>query len=95
MSGKTRPYFLWDYDLSEDDVRRILRGDNEVERIWMMGRVLESAKFEDVWKYVNLREVKEAMPKLKLKKPIRSAWEYAISVWGWYNKHDIKLQSTR
>lgn len=34
-----RPYFLWDYDLSEDDVRRILTGDNETEKIWMLSRL--------------------------------------------------------
>jgi hypothetical protein len=39
-----RLYFLWDYDLGRDSVRRILRGDNETERLWMMARIIESAK---------------------------------------------------
>lgn len=76
-----RPYFLWDYDLSEDDVRRILAGDNETEKIWMLSRILESARFEDVWKFTKLKDVRVMLPKLKLKKPIREAWEYAFSVW--------------
>lgn len=33
MSDAKRPYFLWDYDLTEDDVRRILRGGTEVDKI--------------------------------------------------------------
>lgn len=78
----TRPYFLWDYDLSDADVRRILAGDNETEKIWILSRILESARFEDVWHYVSLAQVQEWFPKLKLKKPIREAWAHALSVWG-------------
>lgn len=79
--NSTRPYFLWDYDLTEDDVRRILRGENQTDKIWIMSRILESAKFEDVWKYMSLTEVKSMMPLLKMKKPIRRAWERALTVW--------------
>lgn len=82
MSSTKRPYFLWDYDLTEDDVRRILAGDNETEKIWMMSRILESATFEDVWRYVTLQDVKEMFPKLKLKPPIHRTWEYALHTWG-------------
>ena len=78
---KNRPYFLWDYDLSEDDVHRILREGTPVDKNWMLSRILESAKYEDIWKYTTLTEVKEMMPILKIKKPIRQAWERALSVW--------------
>lgn len=79
--AKNRPYFLWDYDLSEEDVHTILREGTSVDKIWIMSRILESAKYEDVWKYVSLAKVKEMMPVLKIKKPIRQAWEHALSVW--------------
>jgi hypothetical protein len=78
---KNRPYFLWDYDLSEDDVRRILREGSHVDKNWMLSRILESAKYEDVWKYTSLSEVREMIPILKIKKPIRQAWERALNVW--------------
>ena len=78
---KNRPYFLWDYDLSEDDVRRILREGSHVDKNWMLSRVLESAKYEDVWKYTTLSEVRNMMPILKIKKPIRQAWERALAIW--------------
>lgn len=80
MSAK-RPYFLWDYDLTEEGVRRILRGKNRTDRIWILSRILESARFEDVWKYTTLSDVREMFPALKLKPPIHRAWEYALSVW--------------
>lgn len=81
ISKKQRPYWLWDYDLTEADVRRILRGKNEVERRWLMGRILESAKYEDVWKYLKYSEVRVELPKLQLKPRIRAAWESAYRVW--------------
>ena len=79
--NSTRPYFLWDYDLTEDDVRRILSGENQTDKVWILSRILESAKFEDVWKYASLSEVRRMMPVLKIKKPIRQAGERALSIW--------------
>ena len=75
------PYFLWDYDLTDSDVRRILSGDNETEKIWMVSRIIESARLEDIWKYVSYRELIQLFPKLKLKPQIRRVWDYAISSW--------------
>lgn len=81
MSSKKRPYWLWDYDLTEKDVRRILAGKNETEKIWLMSRILESAKYEDVWKYLSYRQVREWFPRLRLKEPIRQAWQLALNTW--------------
>ena len=78
---RNRPYFLWDYDLTEREVRGILSGDNLTDKIWMLSRILESARFEDVWKYTSLSEVKSLFRLLKLKSAVRQAWEHALSVW--------------
>ena len=79
---KDRPYFLWDYDLSEDDVRRILSGGNGVEKRWMMGRLLEAARFEDVWKYLTLKDVADNFSSLKLREPVRRTWQRALKIWS-------------
>jgi len=76
-----RPYFLWDYDLTESQVHELLKTGTDWDRRWMLARILESATYEDVWKYTNLAEVKLMFPRLQLKKPIRNAWELALSVW--------------
>jgi len=76
-----KPYFLWDYDLSEKDVHRILCEGNETSRRWLITRILESANFEDVWQYLNLDEVRKIFPQLKLKKPIKKAWQRAFKAW--------------
>ncbi len=82
-SSNHRPYFLWDYDLTEDDVRRILAGDNETEKIWMLSRILTSARLEDVWRFVKANEVAQMFPKLRLRPGVREAWQYALRVWGY------------
>ena len=53
-----------------------------MEKIWIMSRILESAAPGDVWKYVTLRDVREMFPKLKLKTPVRKAWDHALTVWS-------------
>lgn len=78
-----RPYFLWDYDLSEEDVRKKLEEGDEFTRRWLIGRILESAKYKDVWKYLTIKEILQIFPKLKLKPPIRQAWEKAFKAWGY------------
>jgi len=69
---RRRPYFLWDYDLTDEEVRNILRSGNETEKVWLMSRLLESAKYEDVWSYLTLQEVRTMFPKLKLKPAVRN-----------------------
>lgn len=79
--SKPRPYFIWDYDLTDKQIGGILNGNNETEKIWILGRILESAKLEDVWKYTSYQQVREMFPKLKLKRPAQKAWEHALQVW--------------
>lgn len=80
MKKKT-PYFLWDYDLSEREVRKILKEGDDFSRRWLVARILESASFADVWRYLDFNEVKKIFPRLKLKKPIQQAWQRAFQAW--------------
>ena len=81
MSALQTPYFIWDYDLTEADVRAILRGDDEGQKAWLVARLLESARYEDIWQYISLAELRTIFPKLQLKPQVRAAWEFALSVW--------------
>ena len=76
-------YFLWDYDLTEKDIRRILSSGNETEKIWMMSRILSCARFEDVWKYLKVKEVAGSFSKLRLRPEIKNAWKTAFLTWGY------------
>lgn len=79
--NSSRPYFLWDYDLTETQVRAILSGQNNFDRQWLLARILESAKYEDVWKYISLAQLRQTYSALRLKKPIKRAWDLALRTW--------------
>lgn len=79
---KTTPYFLWDYDLTEDKVRKILKKGDESSRRWLVARILSHASFEDVFKYLTLKEILAIFARLRMKKEIKKYWERAFSAWG-------------
>ncbi len=80
---RQRPYFIWDYDLTEDDVRAILRGDNEYEKVQMMVRILERCSWEDIWRYLKLYEVHHYWTQIrpKIRRELRPTWELAMETW--------------
>lgn len=77
-----RPYFLWDYDLSEKEVKKIIKKGNSFSRNFLVARLLESAKYEDIWKYISLNDLVKIFPELKLKKEIKYVWQNAFAAWG-------------
>ena len=82
MSTLQRPYFIWDYDLTDADIREILRGDDEEQKAWLVARLLESARYEDIWQYISLSQLRVIFPKLQLKPQVRAAWVFALRVWA-------------
>jgi hypothetical protein len=82
MSTPQIPYFLWDYDFTEDAIREILRGDDKQQKSWLVARLVESARFEDIWQYISLADLRDIFPQLQLKPQVRAAWEFALSVWA-------------
>jgi hypothetical protein len=79
--ARERPYFIWDYDITEAEFRAKLAGDNEHDTAWAIARLLEAARWDDIWKYVTLKQVRDWFPRLQLRREVRSVWEYAFSVW--------------
>ncbi len=84
MTDSKRPYFLWDYDLTEDGVRRILRGENKTEKLWLLGRILTSANFRDVWRYVSVRDIVEHIKDVRMRPQVKNNWLRALRVWGYH-----------
>jgi hypothetical protein len=75
-------YFFWDYDLTEEDVRAILRGKNDVERIWVMSRILQSAHWNDIWAFLKLQDVRENFDRIQWRTPyLKELWSHALEVW--------------
>jgi hypothetical protein len=48
----------------------------------LVARLLESARYGDVWQYISLADLYEIFPKLQLKPQVRAAWEFALLVWA-------------
>lgn len=78
-----RPYFLWDYNLNEDDVRRILAGGNDVERRWLIGRILTHAHFSDIWKYLKPSQIANQLVTLRLRPELKKIWSKTLKIWGY------------
>ena len=78
-----RPYFIWDYDISEEQVWEILRGDNETRKVWLISRILQYARWDDIWKYLTLDDVREYFDRIHWRFPfIKDIWAHALEVWS-------------
>lgn len=78
-----RPYFIWDYDISEEEVWEILRGDNEMRKVWLISRILQYARWDDIWKYLTLDDVRKYFDQIYWRFPfIKDMWAYALEVWS-------------
>ena len=78
----SRPYFLWDEDISIAELQTRLHGADEWERTRLLGKMLREARDLDVWHFVTKREVAEALPKLGRRLGRRRRfWEFLIEGW--------------
>lgn len=79
---RDRPYFFWDYEITDDEIRRILRSGNPVEKAWVITRILEYAKWDDIWRYLSLADIRENFEHLRFRRPQdRELWAYALKRW--------------
>jgi len=78
-----RLYFFWDYDLSDEDVHHILREGSPTEKAWVITRILEYAKWDDIWRYLTLADIRENFANLRFRQPQdRELWAYALERWS-------------
>jgi len=64
--GDGRPYFLWDEDITTDQLRAVLAGPDSPERDRRLGKMLREARDIDVWCFVTPAEVAAALPRLRV-----------------------------
>lgn len=80
--GASRPYFLWDEDISIDELRTALAGGDPVARDRLFGKMLREARDLDVWSFVTPADVAEALPRLRRRIGRRySFWSFLIEGW--------------
>lgn len=80
--GSRRPYFLWDEDVSIDELREALRGSDPWQRDRLMGKMLREARDVDVWHFTTPSEVATALPRIRRRLGRREAfWSWLIEGW--------------
>lgn len=82
QSGTKKPKFLWDYNLTEFEVREILSTPGlSDKKLWLIERILSEARFDEVFEYIDLNIIRLSLPKLRLKEKVRGRWQYALERW--------------
>jgi hypothetical protein len=76
-----RPSFLWDYDLTEAQVHEILQHEPFEQRKWLIARILERAPLEEVWRYLTMEQIRDALPHLRMDPKTQRHWQEAIELW--------------
>ena len=77
-----RPYFFWDYEITDEEIRRILRDGIPSEKAWVISRILEYAKWDDIWRYLTLADIRENFADLHFRRSQdRELWAYALDRW--------------
>jgi hypothetical protein len=80
--GTRRPYFLWDEDVTIDELRAALHGADAALRDRLLGKMLREARDSDVWSFVSPNEVAEALPRIGRRLGRRAAfWRFLIEGW--------------
>ena len=80
--GAARPYFLWDEDVSIDELRATLAGPDGPVRDRLLGKMLREARDLDVWAFVRPAEVARVLDRLARRLGRRHRfWKFLIEGW--------------
>jgi hypothetical protein len=80
---RRRLYFFWDYDISDAEIHRILRHGSPEEKAWVITRILEHAKWNDIWRYLTLNDIRQNLDHLCFRRAQdRELWAYALERWA-------------
>jgi len=80
-SSEPRPAFLWDYDLTEFQVHELLRHAPFDQRKWLIARILDRLRPPEVFRYLTLEDIRQALPRLRLEPRVKRHWQEAVALW--------------
>jgi hypothetical protein len=80
--AKSRPYFLWDMEMSLEEFTRALHHDDPDVRAYFLGKLMRQAKPDDVFAFVSVAEIRDVWPTVR-KYLGRSAafWSWLLETW--------------
>lgn len=83
--SEKRPYFMWDYSLDNTAIRDILRQGTPQEKAWIIGRILNYARWHDIWDYLTVADIRDNFENLHFRRSQdRELWAYALERWASY-----------
>ena len=79
----SRPWFIWDYRVTKRQFREYLKERGTFNRRWALRRLLSRVNPPEIWEYVGLDDLIEALrdPELSLRPWDRDLWEAAVESW--------------
>ena len=80
--AKSRPYFLWDMEMSLEEFTRARHHDDPDVRAYFLGKLMRQAKPDDVFAFVSVAEIRDVWPTVR-KYLGRSAafWSWLLETW--------------
>ena len=82
VDARGRPYFLWDCDLTMDQLHEALASDDRPTRLTMLAKVLRQARPEDALTFVGRAELVQLEPELRPQLGERAGfWQFWCEVW--------------
>ena len=79
--AKNRPGFLWDYDLSERQIRDLLHHAPMTQKSWLIARILDRLSPPAVFDYLSVQDIAQALPALRMNPKVKKHWQEAIEAW--------------
>lgn len=81
-NGGNIPYFCWDRNLTEAELKDQLKQLEGAERDRLVAWLLREAAFKEVWRFLTPKEVAECLPRIQ---PYlgrwRDFWNYITGAW--------------
>jgi hypothetical protein len=77
-----RPYFAWDVNVTEAELRAKLRCSDADARAQWQGWIMAEARYPDVWRYLSLDEILRDWPHIRLHLGRKRAFgEFLLGGW--------------
>ena len=79
---ETRPWFLWDEDMSVRELRQVLADEGHPRWVELTAKLMREARDDQVWLFVPVGRVAaryaDLAPRLGRRRPF---WDYLLAAW--------------
>lgn len=81
--ARGRPYFLWDVDMTVEELRALLVSEDRPTRAYWLGKIMRQAKPDDVFSFASLPDIGALWPDIqRYLGHTRDFWTWLLTRWG-------------